>query len=114
MPFLKELLDLSLGKVKLHIELKDEAAVEAVVQLIESKKMGGEVFLTSGNTEVLKKVRSLNRSISTEQIFGVPPEDALEITRQEGESAFLETRLSWRWAVFQDAKRGTGFQDFGA
>ena len=77
-PTLQELLELSKGKVKLHVELKDETAVEAVVQLIESKKMESEVFLTSGNTDVLRRVRSLNYSIPTEHIFGAPPEDAIE------------------------------------
>jgi glycerophosphoryl diester phosphodiesterase len=77
-PTLQELLDLARGKVKLHIELKDETATEATVRLVEKYKMEADVFLTSGNTETLKRVRELNPSISTEHIFGQPPDDAIE------------------------------------
>lgn len=77
-PTLQELLDLACGKVKLHIELKDETATEKTVRLVEKNHMEGEVFLTSGNTETLRRVRELNPSIPTEHIFGEPPEDAIE------------------------------------
>jgi glycerophosphoryl diester phosphodiesterase len=77
-PTLQELLDLARGKVKLHIELKDETATEPTVHLIEKNGMEGEVFLTSGNTETLRRVRELNASIPTEHIFGQPPDDAID------------------------------------
>ncbi len=77
-PTLQELLDLAQGKVKLHIELKDETATEATVGMVEENGMEREVFLTSGNTETLRRVRELNASIPTEHIFGNPPEDAIE------------------------------------
>ncbi|MFC1715709.1 glycerophosphodiester phosphodiesterase [Candidatus Poribacteria bacterium] len=77
-PTLQELLDLARGKVKLHIELKDETATEATVGMVEENGMEREVFLTSGNTETLRRVRELNASIPTEHIFGNPPEDAIE------------------------------------
>ncbi len=77
-PTLQELLDLPRGKVKLHIELKDETATEATVRLVEKYEMEADVYLTSGNTETLKRVRELNPSISTEHIFGQPPEEAIE------------------------------------
>ncbi len=87
-PTLQELLDLVRTpfaqaffkglRVKLHIELKDEAATEPTVRLVEKNGMEGEVFLTSGNTETLRQVRRLNPSISTEHIFGEPPDDAIE------------------------------------
>ncbi len=77
-PTLQELLDLASGKVKLHIELKDESATEATVRLIEENGMEAEVFLTSGNTETLRRVRELNASIPTEHIFGEPPKDAID------------------------------------
>jgi glycerophosphoryl diester phosphodiesterase len=77
-PTLQELLDLTRGKVKLHIELKDETATKPTVHLVEKNGMGGEVFLTSGKTETLKRVRELNASIPTEHIFGEPPDDAID------------------------------------
>jgi len=77
-PTLQELLDLACGKVKLHIELKDEAATEPAVHLVEKNGMESEVFLTSGNTETLRRVKELNASIPTEHIFGEPPENAIE------------------------------------
>jgi len=77
-PTLQELLDLARGKVKLHIELKDETATEPTIRLVEKNGMVGQVFLTSGNTETLKKVRQLNPNIPTEHIFGEPPDDAIE------------------------------------
>ena len=77
-PTLQELLDLARGKVKLHIELKDKSATEATVHLVEKNSMEAEVFLTSGDTETLKRVRELNPAIRTEHIFGQPPEDAID------------------------------------
>jgi glycerophosphoryl diester phosphodiesterase len=77
-PTLQELLDLARGKVKLHIELKDETATEPTVRLVEKNGMEAEVFLTSGNTETLRRVRELNASIPTEHIFGEPPNDAID------------------------------------
>jgi glycerophosphoryl diester phosphodiesterase len=77
-PTLQELLDLARGNVRLHIELKDESATESTVRLVEKNGMEGEVFLTSGKTETLKQVRKLNASISTEHIFGDPPDDAID------------------------------------
>lgn len=77
-PTLQELLHLARGKVKLHIELKDETATEPTVRLVEKNGMEAEAFLTSGNTETLKRVRELNPSILTEHIFGEPPDDAID------------------------------------
>ena len=77
-PTLQELLDLARGKVRLHIELKDENATEPTVHLVEESGIEGEVFLTSGNTETLRKVRELNAAILTEHIFGEPPDDAID------------------------------------
>ena len=76
-PTLQELLDLVRGKAKLHIELKDEAAVEPTIRCVEKNGMEAEVFLTSGNSETLRRVRDLNASIPTEHIFGEPPDDAI-------------------------------------
>lgn len=77
-PTLQELIDLAISKVQLHIELKDEKATEQTVQLVEKNGIVDQVFLTSGNTDTLKKVRGLNPLISIEHIFGQPPEDAIE------------------------------------
>jgi len=77
-PTLQQLLDLARGKAELHIELKDETATEPTVRLVEKNGMEAEVFLTSGNTGTLKRVRELNASIATEHIFGEPPDDAID------------------------------------
>jgi len=77
-PTLQELLDLIRGKVKLHIELKDEKATEQTIQIVEKNDMVDQVFLTCGNTDTLRKVREINPSISMEHIFGQPSEDAVE------------------------------------
>jgi len=83
-PTLQELLDLARGKVKLHIELKDETATEDTVRILEKNDMIQQVFLTCGNTSTLKKVRELNTSISLEHIFGQPPENAIELALSVG------------------------------
>lgn len=83
-PTLQELLDLARGKVKLHIELKDETATEDTVRILEKNDMIQQVFLTCGNTSTLKKVRELNSSVSLEHIFGHPPENAIELALSVG------------------------------
>ena len=83
-PTLQELLDLARGKVKIHIELKDEKATEQTVRLVEKNGMVDQVFLTSGNTDTLRKVRDLNPLISMEHIFGQPPEDAIDLAVSVG------------------------------
>ncbi len=77
-PTLQELIDLARGKVKLHIELKDEKATEQTIRIVEENDMVDQVFLTSGNTETIRKVREINPSMSMEHIFGQPSEDAIE------------------------------------
>lgn len=77
-PTLQELLDLAKGKLELHIELKDPTAVEAVLDLVKQSGMEDAVFLTTGDTDVLKRVRSLHPTISLEHIFGDPPDDAID------------------------------------
>ena len=83
-PTLQELLDLAKGKVGLHIELKDPKAYEIVIRTVEENGIEEEVFLTSGDTEVLKKVRAINPSIATEHIFGNPPQDAISLALEAG------------------------------
>jgi len=83
-PTLQELLDLARGKVRLHIELKDESATESTIRLVEKNNMIDQVFLTSGNTQALKKVRELNPSISMEHIFGDPPPNAIDLALSVG------------------------------
>ncbi|HGE72889.1 TPA: glycerophosphodiester phosphodiesterase [Candidatus Poribacteria bacterium] len=83
-PTLQELIDLIYGKVKAHIELKDEKATEQVVQIVEKNNMIDQVFLTSGNTDTLRKVRNLNPLIAIEHIFGQPPENAIDMATSVG------------------------------
>ena len=76
-PTLQELVDLAKGIVGLHIELKDENAVESVIALVRKNGVQDEVFLTTGNTEVLARARSLAPELALEHIFGEPPADAI-------------------------------------
>ncbi len=78
-PTLQELIDLIKGKVKAHIELKDEKATERVIKLVEKNNIVDQIFLTSGNTDTLRKVKSINPLIAIEHIFGQPPENAIDI-----------------------------------
>lgn len=77
-PTLQELLDLARGKVQLHVELKDPTAVECVLATVKENGMEDAVFLTTGDTEVLRRVRALHPTICLEHIFGDPPADAIE------------------------------------
>jgi len=77
-PTLQELLELARGKADLHVELKDPTAVESVLDMVEQTGMEDAVFLTTGDTEVLRRVRSLHPTIRLEHIFGEPPADAVE------------------------------------
>jgi len=75
-PTLRELLALAGGKVGLNLELKDGDAAEIVLRLLRESGVQ-DVLLTSGDAEVLMKVRRLAPQVPTEHIFGKPPDDAV-------------------------------------
>ncbi len=77
-PTLVELLDLAQGRLPLHVELKDPTAVDRTLQLLADHGMEDEVFVTSGDTSLLLRLRTQNPTIRVEHIFGNPPADAVE------------------------------------
>jgi len=77
-PTLQELLDLVQGRVELHIELKDPTALEPALATVNDNHVRDGVFLTCGDTDVLKRLRSLDSEIRVEHIFGDPPKDAID------------------------------------
>lgn len=82
-PTLREVLNLTMGRAILQVELKGEGTAEPVVRLIE--KMGAEnwVVVTSFHPEMLKRVRELDPTISTGLLMFKPENDpcqkALEV-----------------------------------
>lgn len=76
-PALEELLDLVQGQVELHVELKDPEALMPVLEIVNTYQARDWVFLTSGDTDLLKRLRTVDPDIRVEHIFGDPPEDAV-------------------------------------
>ena len=76
-PTLGELIELAGGQVELHVELKDPAAVESVLEQVAAGGVRRTAILTSGDTEVLGRVRALDGVIRLEHIFSDPPADAV-------------------------------------
>ena len=77
-PTLRELLDLVGGRVELHVELKDAAALADVLEQVAAAQLRGRVLLTSGSTEVLERVRAADDAVRLEHIFSDPPADAVD------------------------------------
>lgn len=77
-PTLEELIELVQGKVELHIELKDPTALVPVLAIVNARRVRDQVFLTSGDTELLRRLRSADSGIRVEHIFGSPPPDAVQ------------------------------------
>lgn len=77
-PTLEELIELVQGKAELHIELKDPTALVPVLAIVDARRVRDQVFLTSGDTELLKRLRSADPGIHIEHIFGNPPPDAVQ------------------------------------
>ncbi|MBU0531075.1 glycerophosphodiester phosphodiesterase [Patescibacteria group bacterium] len=68
-PTLDEVLDLVRGKAKLNIEVKDTAAIEPVVRLVEEKKMVKDTVLSLWFARSVQEVRKLNPGIQTAYLF---------------------------------------------
>ena len=77
-PTLEEFLDLIHGKVQAHVELKGDGTEDAALQFIEFKGALGDVVLTSGDTQKLRRVRGRNGKVAIEHIFSQPPPDAIQ------------------------------------
>jgi glycerophosphoryl diester phosphodiesterase len=77
-PTLRELLDLAGGEVELHVELKDPAAMESVLEQLADAQLRSSAVLTSGSTDALEQVRAADDAIRLEHIFFDPPADAVK------------------------------------
>lgn len=77
-PTLEEVLTLIKGKAKIHIEMKGDGTPRPVVETVQAMGMVSDVVVTSGNTDRLREVKSLNPKIAVEHIYGAPPADAIE------------------------------------
>lgn len=77
-PVLEELLDLVRGQVELHVELKDPTALMPVLEMVTARQARDWVLLTSGDTALLKRLRTADPGIRVEHIFGNPPGDAVQ------------------------------------
>ncbi|MCD6529306.1 glycerophosphodiester phosphodiesterase [Candidatus Bathyarchaeota archaeon] len=82
-PTLREVLNLTVGRVILQIELKGEGTADPVVRLIEEIGAENWVIITSFHPEMLKRVRELDPAISTGLLIFKPENDpcrkALEV-----------------------------------
>jgi glycerophosphoryl diester phosphodiesterase len=76
-PLLEELLALIEGRVELHIELKDPSALLPVLAIVNAGDVREWVYLTSGDTDLLRRLRTSDSTIGVEHIFGNPPGDAV-------------------------------------
>ena len=82
-PTLREVLNLTMGKVILQIELKGLGTAEPVVETIEEMKAEEWVIVTSFHPDMLSRVHTLNPEIETGLLLVKPEDDpcrkALEI-----------------------------------
>ena len=76
-PTLEEVLDCIQGHCGAHIELKGDGCEETVLRYVEYKGMLDDVVLTSGQTQRLRRLRTLNAKVAIEHIFADPPPDAI-------------------------------------
>jgi len=74
-PTLREVLELTKGKVILQIELKVKDAAESVVRLVEEMDAVGDVIITSFMHGLLQKVYQLNPNVRTGALFFDVPDD---------------------------------------
>ena len=78
-PTLEEILEFTMGKAKLEIELKVPEATEPTIQLIEELNAENDVILISFIHELLDRVFDLNPNIKTGALFFDVPKDILRI-----------------------------------
>ena len=78
-PTLEEILEFTMGKAKLEIELKVPEATEPTIQLIEELNAENDVIVISFIHELLDRVYDLNPNIKTGALFFDVPKDILRI-----------------------------------
>jgi len=78
-PTLEEILEFTMGKAKLEIELKVPEATEPTIQLIEELNAENDVIVISFIHELLDRVYDLNPNIKTGALFFDVPKVILRI-----------------------------------
>jgi len=68
-PTLREVLDITKGRARLVIELKEEGTEEPALGLIRESGSADEVIVVSFNLVILRKVKELSRDIRTGAIY---------------------------------------------
>ena len=106
-PTLAEFLELIRDRVEAHIELKDEKAAATVLRLVREHGVAGQVFLTSGNTDLLAEVRAADGAIRMEHIFGDPPDDAVRRAVRVG-AGRISSHIRALTRPFVDEAHGRG------
>ena len=97
-----EFLDLIQGKVKAHVELKGDGTEAPVLQFVEAKDALGDVVLTSGDTQKLRRVRARHGKVALEHIFAQPPPDAIQ-RAQSVKAKRISCHCSHATAAFVEA-----------
>ncbi len=64
-PTFEEVIDLSKGKIKLVVELKDKGTEEKVIKLVKENGLIDDVFLVSFHCDLIKRAKSLEPRIRT-------------------------------------------------
>ncbi len=77
-PTLKEILEFTMGKAKLEIELKVPEATEPTIQLVEELNAEKDVIVISFIHELLERVYDLNTNIKTGALFFDVPKDIIQ------------------------------------
>jgi len=77
-PTLEEILEFTMGKAKLEIELKVPEATEPTIQLVEELNAEKDVIVISFMHELLERVHDLNPNIKTGALFFDVPKDILQ------------------------------------
>ena len=77
-PTLKEILEFTMGKAKLEIELKVPEATEPTIQLVEELNAEKDVIVISFIHDLLERVHDLSPNIKTGALFFDVPKDILQ------------------------------------
>jgi glycerophosphoryl diester phosphodiesterase len=71
-PTLEETLDLSLGKVRLYLEIKDPTAATETLRIIRDRRCEDQVMLASFNLRLMRELGERIRDIELGLILGTP------------------------------------------
>ena len=83
-PTIEEILDVTKGKVKLILELKEKGYEDQVIELIKSKNMINDVIVVSFHANAIRRIKELEPRITTGYLFMKSPFQALEIAKSCG------------------------------